>query len=582
MHHLAKLLSQAAANWQDATFLTSIKQDELRTTSYREFHGQVLAWAVFLQERGIRQGDRVGFVARKGPHQIRAFYACWRLGAIAVPVCEGLGDQEMSFVFQDASPGIILTEDACSALVRRNCRTIPVVDFKELPLTPPTITPEIAELASGAVATLIYTSGSTGCPKGVMLTHTNLYRNAESTLSVIHMEAGREVLLSLLPYWHSYALTVEIVASVMNGLSVAIPRDIRDFRKNIGRYQPTIVLVVPRIADVLRSGIMKQVEESDPTAKILFHRALHNASRIFTPGPRIDGGLLRMLSHHVFYDPVVFGRVRAAFGGRLKFFISGGAPLDMEHQLFFKHVGLPIYQGYGLSECSPIISTNFEDAHRLGSCGKPMPWLWPEQGGDFTFLAADGSRGKELRGELLVRGDCVMTGYWRHADASAKTVTDGWLHTGDIGYLDADGYLHIDGRISNMLVLAGGEKLHPEHVEEAIRSDRLFRDVMVIGDKCQNVYACVSLDDTAAATIPEAERATAAKTKIQAATAHLAPFQRPKDVLLLPPLRLEDGTVTATLKLRRFRVWELHGDLIREFLAKNGEDAAVRPVLPRG
>ncbi len=575
MHHLAKILERSAKSWHDRPFLTGIEKDELRHTSYAEFHGQVLAWAAFLHGRGVGPGDRVAFVAHKGPDQLRAFYACWRLGAIAVPVCEGLGDREMAFVFADADPKIVLTGEPLAALVKRNCGQIPVAGFGELPLAPPDTPPAAAGIEPDAVAVLIYTSGSTGKPKGVMLTHRNLHRNAESTLSVIPMEHGREVLLSLLPYWHSYALVVEGVASVMCGLAVAIPKDIRDFRKNIGRYAPTIVLLVPRIADVLRSGIMKQIEESDPAVKALFQRALHNASRIFTRDPRLDGGLLRILSHHVFYDPVVFGRVRAAFGGKLKFFISGGAPLDLEHQLFFKRVGLPIYQGYGLSESSPIISTNYEHAHRLGSCGRPMPWVTPEQGGDFTFLADDGASGKHLRGELAVRGDCVMKGYWRHADDSAKTVKDGWLHTGDVGWLDKDGYLHIDGRRGNMLVLAGGEKLHPEHVEEAIRTDRLFRDVMVIGDTCQNVYACVSLDDTAAAAIPEAERAAAAKKRVQAATAHLAPFQRPKDVLLLPPLRLEDGTVTATLKIRRFRVWELHGPLIRDFLARNGEDAAT-------
>ena len=575
MHHLGKLLAHSAPRWSDRPFLIGIEKDELRRTLYGEFRGQVLAWAAFLKERGVGRGDRVGIVSHKSPHQLRALYACWHLGAVAVPVCEGLGDREMGFVFKDAEPRIVLVDETLAGLAARNCGSVPTAGFGELPMTPPAVTPEIAELDADAVAVLIYTSGSTGCPKGVMLTHKNLYRNAECTLSVINMEHGREVLLSLLPYWHSYALVVEAVASVMVGLAVAIPKDIRDFRKNIGRYAPTIVLLVPRIADVLRSGIMKQVEESDPAVKALFQQALHNASRIFTHDPRLDGGILRILSHHVFYDPVVFGRVRGAFGGRLKFFISGGAPLDLEHQLFFKQVGIPIYQGYGLSEASPIISTNPEHAHRLGSCGRPMPWLFPEHGGDFTFLAADGASGKNLHGELAVRGDCVMKGYWRHADDSAKTVKDGWLHTGDIGRLDPDGYLHIDGRKSNMLVLAGGEKLHPEHVEEAIRTDRLFRDVMVIGDKCQNVYACVSLDDTAAAAIPEAGRAAEARKRVLAATAHLAPFQRPKDVLLLPPLRLEDGTVTATLKLRRFRVWELHGGLIRDFLTRNGEDAAA-------
>ena len=572
MHHLGKLLSHTVAKWPDHPFVIALDRDTVVCTSFRDFYGQVLAWAAGLRAHGIGKGDRVGFVTPKSPHQMRMFYACWHLGAIAVPVCEGLGDQEMRFVFKDAEPKLILADETCAALAKRNSGGVPVLEFTALPLTLTGGAPEITEVAQDAVAALIYTSGSTGCPKGVMLTHRNFYRNAETTLAAVPLRPGNETILSLLPYWHSYALVVEVIAAVMAGLSVAIPRDKRDFRQNINRYQPSVVLLVPRIADLLRSGILKKIADAEPAVKALFKQALHNASRIFTHGPRFNGGLLRILTHRTFYDPLIFRRLRSAFGGRLRFFISGGAPLDLEHQVFFKYVGLPIYQGYGLSETSPIISINLDHAHQLGSCGRLLSWLQPEHGGDFTFLADDGvTTGKQVRGELLVRGDCVMKGYWRHADDSAKTITNGWLHTGDVGYLDAGGYLYINGRRSNMLVLAGGEKLHPEHVEEAIRADHLFRDVMVIGDHCQNVYACVSLEDGEAAVIPDDQRAAVAKQRVRDLTAHLAPFQRPKDVLIIPPLNLEDGTVTATMKIRRFCVWERYGDAIRAFLARNGE-----------
>ncbi|MFA5205112.1 MAG: AMP-binding protein [Lentisphaeria bacterium] len=572
MHHLGKLLIHAAGKWPDHPFAIGYEAGGWQHHTFGAFHGQVLALAAFLRERGVGKGDRVAFVLPKSVPQLRAFFACWHLGIIAVPVCEGLGDPEMQFVFADAEPALILADDSCAALARRNGGGVPVVLFDELPPVPAAAPPAVVEVAHDAVAALIYTSGSTGCPKGVMLTHRNLYRNAESTLAAVPLRPGGEMLLSLLPYWHSYALVVEVVVAAMAGLVVVIPKDKRDFLPALRRFRPTVVLLVPRIADLLRAGMLKAVGASVPAAQALFRQALHNASRIFTHGPQLNGGLLRILTHRTIFDPLVFRRLRATFGGRLRFFISGGAPLDLENQVFFKHIGLPIHQGYGLSETSPVISINLDDAHWLGSCGRLLSWLHPAEGGDYTFLADDGvTLGKRVRGELLVKGDCVMKGYWRHADASAKTIRDGWLHTGDMGHLDHDGYLHIHGRRSNLIVLAGGEKLHPEPVEEAISSDQLFRDVMVIGDHCQSVYACASLDDAELAAIPAAQRPAVIRRRLREATAHLAPFQRPKDVLVIPPLKLEDGTVTATLKVRRFGVWKQHGDAIRAFLAKNGE-----------
>jgi long-chain acyl-CoA synthetase len=174
-----------------------------------------------------------------------------------------------------------------------------------------------------------------------------------------------------------------------------------------------------------------------------------------------------------------------------------------------------------------------------------------------------------------------MKGYWRHADGSAKTLQDGWLHTGDIGHLDADGYLFIHGRQSNLIALAGGEKLHPEPVEEAIKAADLVEEAMVIGDRCKNLYALVTLDPDAAAKLPPEERQPTAKRRLQEATRHLAPHQRPKDVLILPPFSVEDGTITVSLKLRRHKVWERDGERIRAFLAANGEVAAAAAANER-
>ena len=579
MKNLAIVYQQTVARHGDKPFLTYLDGEQLMRLSFQELGGQIQDWAQHLRKRGVKAGDRVAFVTPKSPHQMRAFYACWWLGAIAVPICESIGDAEMSFVIKDAEPSLILADATSKAKVCGCAGKVPVILFDEIRYAETHATLDVVDGGADAVAALIYTSGSTGMPKGVMLTHRNFYVNARTALDVVKWREGLEVILSLLPYWHSFGLTVEVVAAVMGGFQVAIAKDKRDFKKSIHLYRPTVVLLVPRIADALRGGILKRIEESAPRVQNLFKLAIHNASRIFTAGPRQDGGLLRMLTHHTFYDPFIFRRVRHAFGGGLRFFMSGGAPLDLEHQIFFKYMGAPIYQGYGLTEASPIVSANYEEAHKLGSCGPMMPWLTPAGGGDYTFLAENGERGKHVHGELLLRGDCIMKGYWRHADDSCKTLQDGWLHTGDMAYVDADGFLFIEGRRSNMLVLAGGEKLHPEHVEDAVKSCDLISEAMVIGEKCKNVYACVSLDPDAAAKIPKEQLLPTVRRKILAATNHLAAFQRPKDVLILPDFSVEDGTVTVTLKIRRFRIWEKYGDRISTFLRENGEEIATKEAV---
>jgi len=578
MRTLARMLEQACGKYGNGTFLVypTGPNDELHELSYADFLGGVRTWAAFLIRRGVQPGDRVAIITPKSPSQVQAFYACWWAGAIAVPVCENLGDLEMGFVIRDSEPRLILIDADMRDKVSANSGDVPLVEFGEMPVA----AAEDGRLAAVArneedVAALIYTSGSTGMPKGVMLTHRNLYVNAAGAAEVFRVST-RDRITSLLPYWHSYALVCEVLTFVMCGAQTAVPKDMRDFKRNIKKYQPTVILVVPRIADALMSGIQKRIAESPEPVRRIFDRAIHNASRIFTAGPRMDGGLLRMVTHHAFYDPLVFRKIRANLGGRLRFFVSGGAPLDIEHQIFFKYLGVPVYQGYGLTESSPIVSTNLPERHKLGSSGPLFPWLRPERGGDYAFRNDQGQTGKDLHGELLVKGDCVMKGYWRHTDASAKTLADGWLHTGDMGYVDAEGFLFLEGRQGNMIVLVGGEKLHPEHVEDAVKTSALITECMVIGEKCKNVYALVNVDPDRTAGLGESELLERLRKEVQDKTAHLAAFQKPKDVLVLPDFTIDEGTLTATLKVRRHMVWQKHGEEIRHFLVRNDEEIATK------
>ncbi len=587
--HLSEAFDASCVAYPKTLALMSSDGREFNYTNFGQLYADVCAWAKFLTDNGVQPGDRVTAIAAKCPNHFRFFYACWRIGAVAVPVCENLGDEEMSFVIKDAEPRIILTERAFMKKVTKNAGEIQVVDWATMPLgsaeeaaKPATVQKapfESEDAALDSLAAFIYTSGSTGMPKGVMLTHRNLWWNVVSALEFFKVVSGKDRIMSLLPYWHAYALCVEVGCAAYAGCCCCIPHNIADFSRNIAKYKPTLVPVVPRIMDMLYAAIKKGIEAGPAWKRKLAENAIYNASRIFTAGTRWNGGIIRMLYHHLIYDPLVFRAIRKKLGGKLRMFISGGAPLDLDVQSFFSFCGMPVLQGYGLSETSPVVSSNAINDYRLGSCGKLMPWLTPEFGGDVTFKSEDGTMGKYQEGQLLVKGHCVMKGYWRHKDASAKTFEDGWLNTGDVGHLDKDGYLFIHGRNTNMIVLYGGEKLHPEYIEDAIKGSPLISEAMVFGEKCKNVYACVNVPEEEQKKHTPEELHKLVKAEVERLTHDLAPFQRPKDVLILPEFSMADGTMTATLKIRRFKIRQKYQEQIDEFLQNAGEAIATKKDL---
>ena len=580
--NLTKNLGQLFFEWtqkylENVALVQLNDKNELTTVTYRQLKADADALCSFLQENGIQKGDRVAMIASKCMFHPRFFYACWTIGAIAVPICETLGDKEMSFIINDSDPKVIITDKALNAKVTANANGRKIVCLDDIPdggSRQGSAPLNGMEFSPDEIAALIYTSGSTGMPKGVMLSHRNLSANAMDIPEIFQLHK-QERIISLLPYWHAYALSIEIVAIMCCGVTIAIARDMKDFKKNIARYQPTAMIVVPRIIELFKASIDKKIEATPESKRKLIDKAIYNASRIFTARPRLDGGILRIFTHHTFYDPLVFSKFRQAFGGKLRFIVCGGAPLDLELQIFFKYLGIPLLQGYGLSETSPIVSTNLKEDHLLGSIGKPFPWLLPENGGDYTFKDEEGHMGKDVHGQLLVKGTCVMKGYWNHTDASAKSFEDGWLNTGDVAY-QKEGYFFIEGRKGNMIVLIGGEKLHPEHVEDAVKNSPFITEAMVIGEKCKNVYVLANVSKDLAKGLSDDELHKKLKEEIQRTTTHLAPYQKPKDVLVLPDFTMEDSTLTATMKIRRYKIQELYGDKIEEFLKANGEEIATK------
>lgn len=538
----------------------------LQDLSTKLFVDYVHRYAGFLQNRGIKPGDRVAIISEKRLEYLFAFFGIWQIGATIVPICESLTDSETEFIVQNADISLLITSDLFAekgnVLVTLFEESFTHFTFKNIQLEN-IITYSQNNPDPDQLAALVYTSGSTGTPKGVMLSHANFYYN--SLYSTYEITFGpSDLIMSILPYWHSFALTAEIAPIFITGGMIGIPKDRDDFSKNIALYAPTAVLSVPRIADTIRNGIIDGIKKQGPKVEKIFEKAMLNSAKYYTDTEKTSANLGTKLMHFL-YTKILFSKLKQKFGGRLRFFIGGGAPLDKDLQVFFKYIGVPMFQGYGLTESSPVISVNTEDHHLLGSSGKLIKWLLPEGSGDYTFRADDGSESKEIEGELLVKGVCVMQGYWRNPEKTDETIKNGWLYTGDVGYMK-DGYLYLSGRKSNLIVLRNGEKFHPEPIEENIKNSRLITQVVAIGENKRYAYLLLNIDQAAAKGLSENELNQKLREDIDKYTADFAKYSRPRDFLILPEFTIEDSTMTSSLKVRRQVVWKRYFKEIGEFL----------------
>ena len=350
---------------------------------------------------------------------------------------------------------------------------------------PDDIALEAASIPPSALACLIYTSGTGGAPKGVMLPHRSILSNCRGAFELMRpLRLQDEVYLSYLPASHSYEHTVGLFFLPSIGTEIVYCRGVEHLAADMLTVRPTILTAVPRVLEVIRNRVLTQVARESRWRQALFRRALELGVK------RVDGGRLGMVESAMdtLLDRLVRAKVRARFGGRLKAAMSGGARLEPEVGRFFLALGLMIMQGYGQTEAGPVISANPPDAIRIDTVGRVL------QGVDLR-LAEDG--------EILVSGDLVMEGYWGLPDATAAVIRDGWLHTGDIGALDDDGYLRITDRKKDMIVLSGGENVSPAKVEGMLMAEPEISQAVVAGDGRSSLTALVvpaqGYDDVGAA-----------------------------------------------------------------------------------
>lgn len=564
MKTLKECILEAKEKYSKDIFVKST----LRSYTYDEIIDNVLKWSGYFTKLGIEKGDRVGIITPKSIEQLKSLYAVWMAGGIVVPINENSKETELKFILEDATPEFILTIASLEEKIKNIYPKAEIILLEKLDeLSEGLVYRDRCETNRDDVGALIYTSGSTGNPKGVMLTHKNLVTNGKSIVKIKKLTTA-DCLYSILPYWHSFSLTVEVIGAISSGFSLGFTENPRNFVGNIPLFKPTIILAVPRILEIIKGNIEKQVKNSGVEALKGYEKLLQVAP--FVKGDRFD--FIPDEKHKEMYDVLdkkLLMKIRSVFGENFREFISGGAALDINLQKYFGYLGLPVMQGYGLSETSPVVSVDSLEDYCYGSSGNLLEWLLDQPFGDFTFSDELGNRGKGLKGELLLKGSCVMKGYWNHRDESAKVIKDGWLHTGDIGYCRED-KLYINGRKTNMIVLKGGENIHPEFIENELKKSDLIHDVMVIGEGCKNLYACLTVPENYDK-IHESELNVLLKSEVKRLTNHLVPYQKPKDILLVSRFTVEDETYTGTMKIRRHIVNEREGKKIDEFLEKVGE-----------
>jgi long-chain acyl-CoA synthetase len=584
--NLWEMFVRAARRGGDRPFLARREQGSWRRRTWNEIREEALALAACLAAHGVRPGDRVAIVAENRPEWCAADLACLALGAVTVPAYTTWTAEDHAYLLDHAEAvavivgGGTIPDRIGAALSARPPRRL-VVALERRPDVP-TGTPLLewyqalalgrntgAELAgdrasSDDLACFIYTSGTGGRPKAVMLTHGSIMANLEGAWGLLEeVGIGDDVFLSFLPLSHAYEHTVGQFLPIAMGAEIWYADGVERLSHDLLDARPTIFTCVPRLLEVMRQRILAQVDRQGGVRAKLFRATLTLGLRRLERG-ELDPALAlldRLL------DRLVRSQVRARFGGRLKAMVSGGAPLNPEVGRFFLALGVPLLQGYGQTEASPVISANRPRRNKVETVGPPLD-------GVEVRIAEDG--------EILVRGKLVMKGYFKDPEATAATLRDGWLHTGDIGRIDGEGFLSITDRKKDIIVLSGGDNVAPQKVESVLALEPEIGQVLVYGDRRPHLVALVvpskELLEAAAvragvpmgspqlATDPELKRVV--EEAVGRANTKLSSIERIRRVeLVTEPFTVENGLLTPTLKLRRGRIVERHGIAIERLYA---------------
>src|SRR5208337_881673 len=534
--------------------------------SSTEIYRSVVGVARALESWGVGKGDRVAILSENRPEWTIADFAALALGAVTVPVYSTQTAEQTAYILNDSGARVIAvsTKHQLEKILTIQRRTpverILVMDavdtahavqmqtlMREGPSAPdPEFDARSASIQPDELATIIYTSGTTGTPKGAMLTHGNMASNIEHSMAAFGFGTKEEVSLSFLPLSHVTARHVDF-ALLYRGVVLAYCPDIAHLARALDEVQPNIFIAVPRVYEKIRRQVILKATGFPKKALYRWTLSVGRAHRSQTLAGIEPKAFSWKIANHL-----VFSKVRTGMGGKAEEFISGGAPLGRELAEWYADVGIPIHEGYGLTETSPVIAVNTPAAHKLGTVGKPLA--------NVEVRIADD-------GEVLVRGPSIFTGYWNRPEETRNAFVEGWFKTGDIGNLDSDGYLSITDRKKDLIKTSGGKFIAPQPIESSLKLNPLIGTAVVLGDRRKFPAVLISphfpvLEDWARANQVDIQsRPTlVANAKVQALyegivedlNQNLARFEKLKRVLVVSDeFSIANGTMTHTYKVRR-------------------------------
>jgi long-chain acyl-CoA synthetase len=575
------VLRQASKASNPALFSRLDSAGQWQDISATEFLADVSALAKGLIASGVGAGDRVGIMSRTRYEWALIDFAIWFAGAVSVPIYETSSPSQVAWNLGDSGAVAAFGESAHHENIIRQAAAsegltalahvwqlegsgLDAVRAAGTGVSDDDLEARRRAAGLSDLATIIYTSGTTGRPKGCELTHGNFVELSENALAtslrqIVNQQART---IMFLPLAHVFARFISVL-SVAAGVTVAHTPDIKHLLPDLQSYQPTFILAVPRVFEKVYNSALTKAEDGGKGA--IFHKAADTA--IAYSRARQNGSVgLGLKIKHAIFDRLVYSKLRAAMGGQVAHAVSGGGPLGERLGHFFQGIGMQILEGYATTETTAPISVNTPERIKIGTVGAPIP-------GNTVKIADDG--------EILIKGTCVMRGYYNRDDLTAEAFVDGWFRTGDIGQLDDDGFLTITGRKKEIIVTAGGKNVVPAQLEDQIRADALVSQVLVVGDNRPFIGALVTLDEEALpgwlqrhglpaeTTVTEAAGNAVVKAAVQELISHanqsVSQAEAIKAFRIVPSDFTEaSGHLTPSMKVKRAQVMKDFEDVIDE------------------
>ncbi len=604
---LTEIFFEQAKTRRDANFLWSKQHGAYRPQTWGEIEQQIKDLTRGLRDLGLQRGDRVVLVAENRPEWLVADLAIMAAGAISVPAyTTNLTKDHLHILTNSGAVGAIVSDRALAqklmpaVLDAEECKW--VIAMEDVPqrqagpkalhqwpavmergrALPDDVEDYAAQAQRSDTACIIYTSGTGGVPRGVMLSHGAIICNCMGAYELLKkVGLGHEVFLCFLPLSHAYEHTAGQFFPITIGAEIYYSEGVEHLLRNLGEARPTILTAVPRLYESMHLKIRRNMEKQGGLKAKLFAKAEEIGRRRYLAPEKLT---LLDKFQDLFLEILVRKKIRQRFGGRIKGIVSGGAALNFDIGLFFTALGLPILQGYGQTETAPVVSANPPWKVKLHTVGPPFK-------GVEVKIAEDG--------EILIRGELVMNGYWRDEAGTAQAIQDGWLHTGDVGKLDEDGYLMITDRKKDIIVLSGGDNVSPARVEGILTLRTEISQAMVYGDKRSYLVAALVPDEEfiahwarengkepdLAALSEDAGFRAAVSGVVDKVNGELSPLEKIRRFTILPEaFTVENGMMTPTLKIRRHKIREAYGSRVEALYEKrkdagpsSGEQPGVSP-----